>query len=117
MRPRRALGDVLADRVALVAVNPPLPLFEVDWVGREVPVDHGVAVRVEVEALLPDRGAHQDERPDGELNAARSWEARAGASPLPGRGRPRRAEAHREGGVEGARALSRPCRQCPPIEL
>ena len=54
---------VLADRVALVAVDPSLALLEVDRIVREIPVDDDVAVGVEVEPFLPDRRADQDERP------------------------------------------------------
>src|SRR4051794_9170594 len=56
-------GHVLANRVALVAVNSTFALLEVDRVVRQVPVDDDVAVGVEVESLLPDRGADEDERP------------------------------------------------------
>ena len=46
--------EVLADGVALVAVDTPFALLEVDGVRREVPVDDRVAVGVEVEALFSD---------------------------------------------------------------
>src|SRR5688572_15253159 len=42
----------------------PLPLFEIDSVRRELPMDHRVAVRVEVEALLTDRSRGEHERPE-----------------------------------------------------
>ena len=45
-------GDVLAHGVALVAMHSPFSLLEVDRIGWEVPVHNGVAIRVEVEALL-----------------------------------------------------------------
>ena len=48
---------VLADRVAFVAVDAAFALLEVDRVVRQIPVDDDVAVGVEVESLLPDRGA------------------------------------------------------------
>ncbi len=37
-------GDVLADRVALVAVHATFPLFQVDWVAWQVPVHDRLAV-------------------------------------------------------------------------
>src|SRR5688500_5551885 len=42
-----------------------LALFEVDGVRGEVPMDDGVAVVVEVEALLADRGGREDEGTEG----------------------------------------------------
>ena len=41
-----------------------LALFEVDRVGRQVPVHDDVAVRMEVEALLADGRADEGERPE-----------------------------------------------------
>ena len=44
-------GEVLANRVALVAVHPTLALLEVDWVRGQVPMHDRVAVEVEVQTL------------------------------------------------------------------
>ena len=55
---------VLADGVVLVPVHPPLALLHVHRVGRQVPVDDRVAVVVEVQPLLADRGSRQHERPE-----------------------------------------------------
>ena len=54
---------VLADCVALIAVDPSFALLKVNRIGGEIPVDDDVAVGVEVEAFLPDRRADQDEWP------------------------------------------------------
>ena len=59
------LGDVLPDGVAVIAVDPPFTLFEIDGVRGEVPVHDGVAIPVKVEALLPDGGGAEHERPEG----------------------------------------------------
>jgi hypothetical protein len=56
-------GDVLADGVTFVPMNATLTLLEVDGIGREVPVDDCVAVKMEIETLLADRGRGQNERP------------------------------------------------------
>src|SRR5690606_29887672 len=55
------MGDVLADRMPLVAMDSAFALFEVDGVAGQVPVPDCMAPRVKVEALLADRGARQDE--------------------------------------------------------
>ena len=57
-------GDVPADGVALVAVDAPLALLEVDGVGGQVPVDDGVAPEMEVQSLLPDRRGGHHEGPE-----------------------------------------------------
>ena len=46
--------NVLADRVAFVAVDAAFALLEVDRIVWQIPVDDDVAIGVEVEALLPD---------------------------------------------------------------
>jgi hypothetical protein len=58
-------GQVLANRVPFVAMNPSFALLQIHWIGGKVSVVHDVAVRVEVEALLADRSGRQDERPEG----------------------------------------------------
>ena len=90
---------VLADRVAFVAVDAPFALLEVDRVVREVPVDDDVAVGVEVEALLPDRGADQDERPVRRVEPLAQLRRARGLSPCSRRRPPRRRSA-RERGVK-----------------
>jgi hypothetical protein len=57
-------SNVLADRVALVAVNTAFTLLQIDRIGRKVPVDDGVAILMEVEAFLADRCRRQNERPE-----------------------------------------------------
>ena len=57
--PRRS-----CDRVAPEAVHPALALFEVDRVRGQVPVHDRVAPPVEVDALLPDAGRREHERPE-----------------------------------------------------
>jgi hypothetical protein len=57
------LRDVLPYRVSLVAVYPSLPLFQIDGIGRQIPVIDGMAVGMEVEPLLPDGRRGEDERP------------------------------------------------------
>ena len=57
-------GDVLADRVTLVAIHAALTLLEVDGVGGKVPVDDRVAPPVEVDSLLADRCGREHERPE-----------------------------------------------------
>jgi len=54
--------QVTPHRVDLIAVDPPLSLLQFYRIVGQVPVDYGVAVRVEVQALLPDGGGYQDER-------------------------------------------------------
>ncbi len=49
--------------MAFVAVDSALALLQVDRVGGQVPVDHGVTVEMEVETLLTDRGGGQHEGP------------------------------------------------------
>ena len=56
--------DVLSNCVTLEAVNPAFPLLERYRVVWKIPVDEGVAVEVEVEALLPDRGSCHHEWPE-----------------------------------------------------
>ena len=77
---------VLAHRVPLVAVDAALALLEVDRVGGQVPVDDGVAVGVEVETLLPDRGGRQDERPERRVEGGAHLLG-AGTPPLAGSAR------------------------------
>ena len=50
------LRNVLSHRVTFVAMHSPLPLLQIDRIGRKVPVDDDVAVRVEVQPLLPNLG-------------------------------------------------------------
>ena len=57
-------GNILADGVALEAVDPTFALFEVDGVAGKIPVDDGVAERVEVESFLAIGCRRQDERPE-----------------------------------------------------
>ena len=40
--------------MALIAVDPAFSLLKVNWIRREIPVDDGVAVVMEVEAFLAD---------------------------------------------------------------
>ena len=63
---RRAVGggDVLADRVPLVAVHPALTLLEIDGVAGQVPMHDGMAPPVEIDPLLPDGSRRQHERPE-----------------------------------------------------
>src|SRR5699024_2144478 len=53
--------DVLADRMPLVAVDPSFPLLHVDRVRGKVPVHHRMAVLVEIEPFLTDRGRCEHE--------------------------------------------------------
>ena len=54
-------GDIPAHRVALVARDASLALFEIDGIAGQVPVHEAMAPRMEIEPLLPDRGARKDE--------------------------------------------------------
>ena len=56
--------QVLAYGVTHVTVHASFPLFEVDRVRWEVPMDDCVAVEVEIETLLADRGRGEHERPE-----------------------------------------------------
>ena len=47
--------------MALVTVDTPLALLQVDWIMWQVPVVVSMAVGMEIEALLPDRRGRQDE--------------------------------------------------------
>ena len=55
---------ILPNRMALVAMDAPLSLLKINGVRRKVPVDHGMAVQVEIESLLPDGRGCQDEWPE-----------------------------------------------------
>src|SRR5437879_358229 len=59
-----SLREVSANCMALVAVDAPFALLEVDWIGRQVPMNHGVAVRMKVQAFLTDRSRSEHERPE-----------------------------------------------------
>src|SRR5690606_3520159 len=56
-------GDVLAHRMAAIAVDPPLSLLEVHGVGRKIPVHYSVGVVMEVQSLLADRCRRENEGP------------------------------------------------------
>ena len=56
-----ACSDVAANGVPLVSVNTTFPLFQVDGIAREVPVNEAVAPGMKVESLLPDGRAGEDE--------------------------------------------------------
>ena len=58
------LCKVAPHGVVLEAVHAPLPLLQINRVVRQVPVDDGMAVEVEVEALLTDRSAREHEWPE-----------------------------------------------------
>ena len=60
-----ALREIEADGVSLEAVNAPFALFQIDRIAREIPMVDAVAIRVEVQPLLADRGSGEDERPEG----------------------------------------------------
>ena len=44
--------NILSDRMAFVAMNPTFTLFEINGIGRQVPMDHGMAPIVEVQPFL-----------------------------------------------------------------
>ena len=46
------------------AVDAAFTLFQVDRIGRQVPMNDGVAVEVEVESFLADRCSREDEGPE-----------------------------------------------------
>lgn len=62
-------GEVAADNEAVEAVDAAFSLFEVDGVGRGVPVDGGVAPSVEVDAFLADAGGGEDPGPEGAVES------------------------------------------------
>ena len=63
VRPDR-LGNVLPNGVAVIAVNTAFPLFKVNRVRREVPVDHRMAIPMKIETFLSDGGRTQHEWPE-----------------------------------------------------
>lgn len=56
------LRQIEPHRMVLVAMHPALALFHVNGVPRQVPMHHPVAIKVEIEPLLPDRGRGENER-------------------------------------------------------
>jgi hypothetical protein len=45
-------------------MNPSLSLLKVNRVGWEIPMHYGMAIKVEIQPFLPDRGRRQDEWPE-----------------------------------------------------
>src|SRR5690606_12032397 len=61
---RKLLCNILANSVPLKPMYSALSLFEVDGIRWQVPVRDGMAVVMEIKALLPDRGGNQHKRPE-----------------------------------------------------
>ena len=57
--------DVFPDGMPLVAMYPSFTLFKINRIGRQVPVNDGVTISMEIQPLLTDRGGRQDEWPEG----------------------------------------------------
>src|SRR4051812_13800565 len=55
-------GEVLAYSMTFIAMNPALPLLQVNRVGRQIPMDNSMTIGVEIQALLPDRRGSQHKR-------------------------------------------------------
>src|SRR4051812_43712710 len=58
------LREVLAHGMPLVAMHTTLSLLEIDRVRWKVPVDHCVAVWMEIQAFLPNGRRGEDEGPE-----------------------------------------------------
>ncbi len=53
--------DILSDSMAFITMNPTFALFKINGIGRQVPMDHGMAPSVEVQPFLTYRGRRQNE--------------------------------------------------------
>jgi len=53
--------NILSDRMAFIPMNPAFALFKINGIGRQVPMDHGMAPSVEVQPFLTYRGRRQNE--------------------------------------------------------
>nr|WP_170850691.1 hypothetical protein [Arthrobacter sp. OV608] len=56
-------SNIFSNGIPQIPVHTPLPLFEIDRVAKNIPMDNRVGPPVEIDALLAHRRGGQDERP------------------------------------------------------